>query len=226
MEVLSDASAIHQGGHHPDGPIPSRRRATRILKGTATYSDRFVPNHTELTEVLVDLCSRGCIIVFMMGVWDLFHIGHADYIHKGKEEAAKLYPEAEHVIMVVGVDTDALTKERKGPQRPIVPEDERRRVLSHLRSVDIITMQYEFNQLYGVVSPHVQIVSTSTKDLPPGMDEARSHCEHLVSLPPQAETSTTARIRRLAFDGSLETLKAVSAKLMKAIEEARGELTP
>lgn len=217
-------SVVHEGGYHPDGSIPSRRRATRILKGTATYTDRFIPEHTELVEILADLRSRGCVIVFMMGVWDLFHIGHGDYIQKGKEEAIRLYPDAEHIIMIVGVDTDALTKERKGPQRPIVPEDERRRVLSHLRSVDIITMQYEFNQLYSVVSPHVQIVSTSTKDLPPGMEQARSHCEHLVSLPPQAETSTSARIRRLAFDGSLETLERVSTKLMAAIEEARHEL--
>lgn len=224
MDTSIQTSAVHQGGHRPNDPVPSRRRATRILKGTASYGDRFFADHNELVEVLDDLRSHGCIIVFMTGVWDLFHIGHADYIHNGRQEAGKLYPTAEHVIMVVGVDTDALTKQRKGPQRPIVPEDERCRVLSHLRAVDIITLQYEFDQLYGVVSPHVQIVSTSTKDLPPGMNEAKIHCEHLVSLPPQAETSTSARVRRLAFDGSLEALNRVSKRLMAALEEARNEL--
>jgi D-beta-D-heptose 7-phosphate kinase/D-beta-D-heptose 1-phosphate adenosyltransferase len=188
------------------------------------FEERFIPKHEELIEILEDLRSRGCIIVFTAGVWDLFHIGHGDYIQKGRDEAVKLYPDAEHIIMVVGVDTDALTRERKGPQRPIVPEDERNRVLSHLRSADIITSQYVLNQLYSIVKPHVQIVSTSTKDLPPDMEVARVHCEHLVSLPPQAETSTSARIRRLAFDGKLDMLERVSGKLMKAIEEARDEL--
>lgn len=228
MDTKTVSSAVHEGGYHPSGPIPLRQRATRILKASIQsyipFEERFISNHEDLIEILEDLRSRGCIIVFTGGVWDLFHIGHGDYIQKGRDEAVKLYPSAEHIIMVVGVDTDELTKERKGPQRPIVPENERYRVLAHLRSVDIITPQYVLNQLYSIVKPHVQIVSTSTKDLPPDMEVARVHCEHLVSLPPQAETSTSARIRRLAFDGKLDMLERVSGKLIQAIEEARNEL--
>ena len=221
-------SIVHPGSHHPGGPVPLRQRATRIMKAAvmfyATFEDRFIPDHKDLLKILEDLRSRGCIIVFTTGVWDLFHIGHGDYIQKGRDEAVKLYPDAEHIIMVVGVDTDALTKSRKGPQRPIVPEDERFRVLSHLRSTDIITPQYELNQLYGVVKPHVQIVSTSTKDLPPDLEVARTHCEHLISLPPQAETSTSARVRRLAMDGKLEAVKSITAKLQRVLEEVNLEL--
>ncbi len=221
---MSDSTTVHKGDYHPSTPIPIRQRATRILKGTAMYRDRYFPDHAELVNVLEDLRSQGCIIVFTTGVWDLFHIGHGDYIQKGRDEARRLYPDAEHIIMVVGFDTDALTKERKGPQRPIVPEDERCRVLSHLRSVDIITVQQELNQLYAIVSPHVQIVSTSTKDLPPDLLVAKTHCEHIVSLPPQAETSTSARVRGLTLDGGLETLKRVRARLAKVLEEAQDEL--
>lgn len=228
MADTKDSSAVHTGGHHPNGPIPLRQRATRILKASVqtyiTFDERFIDNHLELLEILEDLRSRGCIIAFTAGVWDLFHIGHGDYIQKGRDETAKLYPSADHIIMVVGVDTDALTRERKGPQRPIVPEDERYRVLAHLRSADIITPQYELNQLYSIVKPHVQIVSTSTKDLPPDMEVARVHCEHLVSLPPQAETSTSARIRRLAFDGKHEVLEQVSGKLETVLKEVRDAL--
>ncbi len=218
-------NTVYKGDHDPGGAIPLRQRATRILKGTATYEDRYFPNHKELVDILADLRSRGAVIVFTTGVWDLFHIGHGDYIQKGKDAAAKFYEDAEHIVMVVGVDTDALTKERKGPKRPIVPEDERCRVLSHLRSVDIITPQYKLNQLYSVIEPHVQIVSTSTKDLPPSLEEAKRHCVRLVRLQPQAETSTSARIRRLAVDGSIEMLERVSEKLIKAIEEARREIS-
>lgn len=228
MAAVVTTSAVHEGGHHPDTALPLRKRATRIMKAAVqhyiAFDERFISDHEELKTILEDLRSRGCVIVFTTGVWDLFHIGHGDYIQKGRDEAVKLHPEAEHIIMVVGVDTDKLTKERKGPKRPIVPEDERFRVLSHLRSVDIITPQYVLNQLYEIVKPHVLIVSTSTKDLPPDMMVAKNHCEHLVSLPPQAETTTSARIRRLSLDGSLDTIESVSAKLMKAIEEARDEL--
>ncbi len=220
----NEDKTVYSGKHCPESPIPLRQRTTRILQGTANYKDRFIPDHKELGEILCDIRSQGGVIGFATGVWDLFHIGHGEYLQKGKEVVEEMYPDAEYIIMVVGVDTDSLTKERKGPQRPIVSEDERCKILSHLRSVDIITLQYKLNQLYPVVTPHVQIVSTSTKDLPSGMDVVKDCCEHLISLPPQAETSTSARIRRLAVDGKLEAINALSKKLTSILEEVRNEL--
>ena len=204
----------------------TQRRVARILTGNAVFEDRYIPDHKELEEVLEQLRGMGCVVVFTMGVWDLFHIGHAEYIAKGREEGGKKYPDAERVIMVVGVDTDELTRKRKGPKRPIVPEEERRRVIGHLRSVDIITPQYEFNQLYKVVRPDVQIISTSTKDLPSNIEHILENCNHLVNLEPQAETSTSARIRTLALDGSLTAIERVSAKLLRVLEEVKDELGP
>ncbi|KND51158.1 MAG: FAD synthetase [Parcubacteria bacterium C7867-001] len=203
---------------------PTQLRAARILKGNAKFDDKFFPNHDELSEVIGQLRSMGCVIAFTTGVWDLFHIGHAKYIRAGKEAARQLYPDAEHVIMVVGVDTDALTKQRKGPKRPIVPEAERYEILCELGTVDILVPQYEANQLYTLIDHDVRVISESTKDLPSDHDTIRAQCEHLVNLPPQAETSTTARIRILAIDGGIETLEKVSTKLLQAIEEARNEL--
>ncbi|MFA6969715.1 MAG: adenylyltransferase/cytidyltransferase family protein [Candidatus Paceibacterota bacterium] len=197
-----------------------QQRALRIIKGTATYGDRFIPDHTELVQVIDDFRSRGCVIAFVTGVWDLFHIGHGDYLQKGKSETARLYPEADHVILVVGVDTDAFTKSRKGPDRPIVPEDERCRVLGHLRPVDIITLQYEADQLFRVVEHDVRIISESTKDLP-NLEKIQEQCAHIVNLPPQAETSTTARIRRLSMDGAAKALLATEKALSNALKGVR-----
>ncbi len=213
-----------QAGYKPMQPNPVKQRALRILNGTATFDERYLAEHQDLVAVVSELRDMGCKIAFTTGVWDLFHVGHGDYILKGKMEAASLYPH-EQVIMVVGLDTDELTRERKGPKRPIVPEDERARVLGHLRAVDIITPQYKPNQLYKIIDHDVRIISTSTQDLPADHDEIKAQCEHLINLPPQSETSTTGRIRRLATDGGLEVLERVSEKLLQAIEEARNELS-
>ena len=224
---MDDAMAklsVSPGARKPNQANPVHKRVARILKGSASFDDRFVPDHAELQEVIAQLRSMDCVIVFTTGVWDLFHVGHAEYIARGKEEARKHYPDAEHIILVAGVDTDKLTKERKGPKRPIVPEGERCRVLSHLREVDILTLQYEANQLYKLVEHDVRVISQSTQDLPADFEDIRNECQHLVNLPPQAETSTSARIRTHAVDGGLETLDRVSARLLKAIEEARNEL--
>ncbi|MBU6388445.1 adenylyltransferase/cytidyltransferase family protein [Patescibacteria group bacterium] len=210
-------------GYRPAALNAIQQRALRITKGTATYEDRFVPNHSELVQIIEDFRSRGCVIAFVTGVWDLFHIGHGNYLQKGKDETAKLYPQAEHIILVVGVDTDAFTKSRKGPDRPIVPEDERCRVLGHLRPVDIITLQYEADQLFKVVAHDVRIISESTKDLP-NLEKIQEQCAHIVNLPPQAETSTTARIRRLTFDGATGVLLKVKAALAAALEEVSNEI--
>jgi D-beta-D-heptose 7-phosphate kinase/D-beta-D-heptose 1-phosphate adenosyltransferase len=215
---------MEQGqGYKTATPNEAHKRALRIIKGTATFKDRYVPEHTILVQLIEALRSLGCTIGFTTGVWDLIHIGHAEYIQHGKEEVAKLYPDSDHIIMVVGVDTDAFTKQRKGPDRPIVPEDERLRMLGHLRAVDIITPQYEADQLFKVVAHDVRIISESTKDLP-GLELMRQQCAHIVNLPPQAETSTTARIRRLSIDGATKVLLNVERKLTLTLKEVRDEI--
>jgi D-glycero-beta-D-manno-heptose 1-phosphate adenylyltransferase len=199
------------------------QRALRIIKGTATFEDRFVPEHDTLKKLISTLRSMGCRIGFTTGVWDLFHLGHPEYIQKGKDETVQRYPEAEHVVMVVGVDTDEMTRKRKGPNRPVVPENERLKVLGHIRAVDLITLQYEPDQLFRTVEHDVRIVSTSTTDLPE-LELIQSQCEYVVNLPPQAETSTTARIRQLTLDGSGNLLVTVERALLNALAEVRSGL--
>lgn len=200
-----------------------QHRALRILKGTASFGDRYVQNHGDLITLIGVLRSMGCIIGFTTGTWDLFHIGHADYIQLGKEEVAKHYPKADHIIMVVGVDTDEMTKKRKGPGRPIVPQAERVKVLGHIRAVDILALQTEEDQLFKIIAHEVRVVSTSTTDLP-ALEMIQERCAYVVNLPPQAETSTTARVRQLSMDGAAKVLLNVEKKLTIALQEVRDEI--
>ncbi len=196
------------------------QRALRIVKDAASFEDRFVPDPDELVKLVQALRSMGCVIGFTTGVWDLFHIGHPEYIRLGKESVAKLYPHADHIIMVVGVDSDDLTRKRKGPNRPIVPQDERVRVLGHVRAVDVIALQCESDQLFNIIQHDVRVVSTSTADLP-GFEKIKSRCTHVVNLPPQAETSTTARVRKLSMDGAASVLMNVEKRLAEVLQEVR-----
>lgn len=195
------------------------RRASRILLGTASMSDKFVPDHAELQKLIAVFRSSGHVIVFAAGVWDLYHIGHGRYLAQAKEEARRLYPEADKIVLVVGVDTDELTRSRKGPKRPIVPEDERYEVLTQLAVVDIVTPQYEANTLFRVVGHDVRIISATTGDLPKDASVMKEMCEHLVQLEPQAETSTTARIRRLFIEGGTNVLDKFRQKVAELLAE-------
>jgi D-glycero-beta-D-manno-heptose 1-phosphate adenylyltransferase len=218
--------------YRPRTVDPVMAKAQRILRGAASVEDRFVPDHDELVRLVEWLRQCDCVIAFVTGVWDLFHIGHADYLQAGKDAAAAAYP-GRAVVLVVGLDTDALTRDRKGPGRPVVPEGERAKVLAHIRAVDIVTPQYGADQLFRLVPHDVRIISESTQDLPE-LELIRGQCDHLVVLPPQAETSTTARIRKLALGGTFDALKRFFAKfapfaalleeMQHEMEEVRREL--
>lgn len=182
------------------------RDTGKILEAKTNFGERFVPDHAELENIVRELKNQGLKVVLTQGVFDLIHEGHALYL-----EAAKSHGD----VLIVGADSDELTKLRKGPNRPIVPQEERVKMLIHLRHVDLVTIR-EANQDIGalirLIKPDVLIVSASTddfrKDLATG--EYNSYCGKIVVLPPQATTHTSARIRNLMIEGAEKLAGEVS----------------
>ncbi len=160
-----------------------------IFGDKASLEHRYIPDHDRLQES-VELWRRlGLKIVLTSGTFDLFHIGHAQYLEKAKELGD---------VLIVGVDSDARVKKRKGPERPIVPEDERVLILSHVRHVDVITLKGVddgSNHLIKLVQPDVLVVSESTNHAEDEVDEKSQYCGEIVVLEPQAKTSTSAKLR-------------------------------
>jgi rfaE bifunctional protein nucleotidyltransferase chain/domain len=68
-------------------------------------------------------------VVFTNGVFDVLHAGHVAYLAWAREQGDAL---------IVGLNTDDSVRRIKGESRPIVPFDERARVLCALRSVDAV----------------------------------------------------------------------------------------
>jgi rfaE bifunctional protein nucleotidyltransferase chain/domain len=70
-------------------------------------------------------------VVFTNGVFDILHRGHVEYLSKAK---------ALGDVLIIGLNTDASVQRNKGPLRPIVKEQDRAFVLSHLASVDAVCL--------------------------------------------------------------------------------------
>ena len=150
----------------------------------------------------------------------MLHEGHARYL-----ERALSYGD----ILVVGVDSDELTRKRKGPNRPVVPQTERLQMLAHLRSVGILTLRevhHGLGKLIETVKPDILITSESTKDF--GKSEIaayKKYCGKIITLPPQAATSTTARVRLLTISGAdhlaREIMQAVPELVKNALHKFR-----
>jgi len=187
----------------------------KILSRHAHSEDRFIPDYEELRLVTEELKSRGLRIVLTQGVYDLLHEGHARYLEKAL---------AEGDVLIVGVDTDEFTRVRKGPNRPVVPFQERLNMLSHLRHVSILTkrdVDIPIGALIEIVRPHVLVTSESTKDFPPqDVCVYQKYCEKVIILPPQATTSTTARIRMLSIEGADQLARDLAERIPRAVQES------
>jgi len=175
-----------------------------VLEPGSNLKKRFIKDYDHLSEIVEDCRKAGYRIVLTQGVYDLIHEGHALYLEKARKHGD---------LLIVGVDSDELTRERKGPERPIVPEKERLEMLVHLRHVDIVTLRHKddhIGKLIHTVKPDVLIISESTKDFTRKIaKEYEGVCGKIVCLPPQATTSTTARIRKLTIDGASQLAQEI-----------------
>jgi cytidyltransferase-like protein len=72
------------------------------------------------------------VIGFTSGVFDLLHRGHLNYLSACKRHCD---------VLIVGVDGDALVKERKGPGRPFDSIKTRLENVGHIDAVDKVLIK-------------------------------------------------------------------------------------
>lgn len=188
----------------------------KILSNTTELESRFIPDFKELKETVDTFKKIGYQVVLTQGCYDLIHEGHAAYLEKARGLGD---------LLIVGVDSDAFTRKRKGPNRPVVPQKERMKMLMHLRHVDIVTLRevhHGIGDLIRLVCPDVLVVSRSTKDFTAAMvKEYKPYCGKIVSLEPQATTSTSARIRDLTIEGAEQLAGEISQLTQNFIAKIR-----
>ena len=176
--------------------ITNAERVKNIISGSSDLEHHYISNYNDLAVVVRTLKNAGYKIVLTQGVYDLFHVGHKRYL-----EEAKSYGD----ILIVGMDTDELTRKRKGPKRPFETLSDRVEILSGLRAVDIITIRREqdhFYRLIKLVEPHVLVMSETTEDFTENdKKNLLEYCGEIKVLPAKAGTSTTAKLRRMMTDG-------------------------
>jgi len=171
----------------------------------------------EISPIVKKLRQEKKKIVLTQGSFDLVHIGHARYCDKARDFGD---------VLIVGVDSDEKVRQRKGPNRPIVPEDERMEMLTHLRSVDYVVLkeagEAKFN-LVKLIKPDVLIATAATYDAKT-IKELEKICGKVVVLDPMATTSTTAKIRLMQMNTARKIEGRMREKLIKSIEEVLEEL--
>jgi D-beta-D-heptose 7-phosphate kinase/D-beta-D-heptose 1-phosphate adenosyltransferase len=145
----------------------------------------------DLQKIIQDLKAKGKRIVFTNGCFDLLHIGHVRYL-----ESAKSLGD----ILIVGVNSDHSVRSLKGPNRPILPEEERIEVLSSLECVSYVTLFDEPTPLELISSllPHVLVKGGDwTKEAIVGSEVVEGAGGEVVILPFVEGSSTSQLIETI-----------------------------
>jgi D-beta-D-heptose 7-phosphate kinase/D-beta-D-heptose 1-phosphate adenosyltransferase len=144
-----------------------------------------------LHKTIEDLKKKGKRIVFTNGCFDLLHLGHVRYLEKSKSLGD---------ILVVGVNSDHSVRSLKGPERPILPEEERMEILSSLACVDYVTVFEELTplELISSLQPHILVKGGDwTKEAVVGKEVVEQSGGKVVILPFIEGSSTSNLIETI-----------------------------
>lgn len=130
-------------------------------------------------------------VVFTNGCFDVLHAGHVEYLAWAREQGDAL---------VVGLNSDESVRRIKGQHRPLVPFQERARLLIALRSVDGVVAFGERTPevLLERIRPDVHVKSAQYReDELPERDVVLQHGGEIRLAPHVAGKSTTDIIARI-----------------------------
>ncbi|MCK5113256.1 MAG: D-glycero-beta-D-manno-heptose 1-phosphate adenylyltransferase [Phycisphaerae bacterium] len=128
-------------------------------------------------------------VVFTNGCFDLLHMGHVAYLQQAREKGS---------LLVVAINSDDSIRKLKGPGRPIIPEDERAKMLAALEWIDYVTVFDEDTPeaLLELLRPDILVKGGST-DVIVGQDFVESYGGVVERLDMVKGRSTTDIINKI-----------------------------
>lgn len=134
---------------------------------------------------------KGLRVVFTNGCFDILHYGHIKYLEDAKKKGD---------ILIVALNTDALVKRIKGNLRPVVPQQDRAKVIAALESVDFVVFFNEDTPLKTIktLKPDILIKGGDwdTKKIV-GFDVVTGYGGKVLTIPYIKGRSTTSLIQKI-----------------------------
>jgi len=150
-----------------------------------------IVSQEELIQVTAREKRAGRRVVFTNGCFDLIHPGHVRCLAEAR---------ALGDVLVVAINSDHSVRGNKGPERPLVSEQDRAEVLAALASVDYVTTFDEPTprELISRVLPSILVKGADwALDQVAGREEVEAAGGRVVSVPLAAGYSTTDLVQRI-----------------------------
>ncbi len=93
--------------------------------------DKKIITRPEAKKIVRSLNAENKSVVFTNGCFDILHVGHLELLEKAKSFGD---------VLIVGMNSDSSMKQIKGPDRPILAEQDRARLLAAIEMVDYVVL--------------------------------------------------------------------------------------
>jgi len=97
-----------------------------------------IKSKDEIINISNELRKQEKIIVTTNGCFDILHCNHINYLEKSKSYGN---------ILIVMLNSDSSVKMLKGEKRPLVPQEQRAKIIASLEPVDYVVIFEEINPL-------------------------------------------------------------------------------
>ncbi|HEY4518327.1 MAG TPA: adenylyltransferase/cytidyltransferase family protein [Candidatus Paceibacterota bacterium] len=191
-----------------NGKVSSRG----IFGSGSNFSDRCFTDYNKLKKCVDHCKGLGLKVVLTQGSWDMAHIGHGRYFEEARKHGD---------LLIVGVDSDEKIRARKGPGRPVVPQEERLEMLTHMRHVDIVVLKelkYPKWHLIKMIRPNVLWTVKETYN-DKQRKELKKYCDEVLVSPRMATTSTSAKLRMMQIHTAQKLKTTLTPQILNVIEE-------
>ena len=145
-----------------------------------------IVSRSDARALRAQLRADGKKVVFTNGCYDLMHAGHVSGIEFARRQGDVLF---------LGVSSDLSVRANKGPDRPIIPDQERARLLASLEAVDYVILfdEMEVLPLIEEITPDILVKGADRAGEVVGQDFVEEHGGE-VRLAPLVEGWSTTDI--------------------------------
>jgi len=146
----------------------------------------------ELTARLSEARRLGTTVALANGCFDVLHVGHVRYLQAAADEAD---------CLVVAVNDDESVRRLKGEGRPILPAEDRARLVAAVRGVDYVLVFAEptVTEVLEALRPDVHCKGTDyTVDSVPERDVVRAYGGRTAIVGDPKDHSTRDLFARIA----------------------------
>lgn len=191
-----------------------------IFGSSASFDERLVESLDGVRELVGHVKAIGYRIVLTSGSFDLIHLGHVKYLARAK---------ACGDVLLVGVDSDAKIRRRKGEDRPMVPQAERLEMLAYQRPVDLIYLKNDDDPRWGLIKaaePDVLVLTAGHSYSAAEQEALLEFCGRIEVVERQSDVTTSERIRQMYIKAGMRPISEDAGVVRSLLHESRKESRP